>query len=61
MYILSVVAAIFLPLSFVTGLWGMNIGGLPGADNPLGFIEFLALMLVLVTVLIWFFKRKKWL
>jgi len=61
MYVLSVAAAIFLPLSFVTGLWGMNIGGLPGADNPLGFVEFLALMLVLVIALIWFFKRKKWL
>ena len=61
MYILSVVAAIFLPLSFVTGLWGMNIGGLPGADNPWGFIEFLGLMIVLVGALIWFFKRKRWL
>jgi zinc transporter len=30
MYVLSVVAAIFLPLTFVTGLLGMNVGGLPG-------------------------------
>ena len=30
MYVLSIVAAIFLPLTFVTGLLGMNVGGLPG-------------------------------
>lgn len=61
MYVLSVVAAIFLPLSFVTGLWGVNIGGLPGVDHPLGFIAFLSLLVVLAFVLIWFFKRKEWL
>ena len=30
MYVLSIVAAIFLPISFVTGLFGMNVAGLPG-------------------------------
>jgi len=29
MYVLSIVAAIFLPLSFLTGLFGMNVAGLP--------------------------------
>jgi len=38
MYILAIVAAIFLPLSFLTGLFGMNVAGLPGTDNPYGFI-----------------------
>lgn len=36
-YGLSVVAAIFLPLGFVTGLFGMNVGGLPFDDTPMGF------------------------
>lgn len=36
-YGLSVVAAIFLPLGFVTGLFGMNVGGLPFTDSPHGF------------------------
>lgn len=36
-YILSLVAALFLPLGFFTGLFGVNLGGIPGSDSPLGF------------------------
>ena len=32
MMVLSVVAAIFLPLGFITGLFGINVGGMPGID-----------------------------
>lgn len=34
MYILTVLAGIFLPITFVTGLLGINVGGIPGTDNP---------------------------
>ena len=34
MYLLSVVAAIFLPLGFLTGLLGVNVAGIPGTDSP---------------------------
>ena len=37
-YVLSVVAAIFLPLGFLTGLFGVNVGGMPGVDSELGFL-----------------------
>jgi zinc transporter len=37
MYRLSVVAAIFLPLGFLTGLLGINVGGMPGADMASAF------------------------
>lgn len=36
-YLLAIVAAIFLPLGFVTGLFGVNVGGIPGADAPWAF------------------------
>lgn len=36
-YGLSLVAAVFLPLGFVTGLFGVNLGGMPGLDQPLAF------------------------
>lgn len=36
-YVLSVVAAIFLPLGFVTGLFGINVGGMPGVASEYGF------------------------
>ncbi len=47
MYVLSLVTAIFLPLSFITGIFGMNVMGLPGVDNPLGFILVMGGMMAL--------------
>lgn len=61
MYVLSIVAAIFLPLTFVTGLLGMNVGGLPGLDSPTGFAWSLVVMIVAGIGLLVFFRRKKWL
>jgi len=61
MYVLSVVAAIFLPLTFVTGLLGMNVGGLPGLDSPTGFLSSVVIMVVSAVVLVVFFRWKKWL
>ncbi len=45
MYILTVVAAIFLPLSFITGLLGINVGGIPGAHHPLGFLSVVVILI----------------
>ena len=61
MYLLSIVAAIFLPLGFLTGLLGINVGGIPGADSKLGFAFFVVMLLIVVFFQIWFFKKKKWL
>jgi zinc transporter len=61
MYILSVAAAIFLPLGFLTGLLGINVGGIPGADSKLGFMFFVLLLVGVVVFQVWFFKKKKWL
>lgn len=60
MYLLSVVAAIFLPLSFVTGLLGMNVAGLPGIANPNGFLIAVMVMIGLGVALIALFKWKRW-
>jgi zinc transporter len=61
MYLLSIVAAIFLPLSFLTGLLGINVGGIPGAESKLGFSIFILLLVVVVICQIWYFKKRKWL
>ena len=61
MYVLSVVAEIFLPLTFVTGLLGMNVGGLPGLDSPNGFLGSIATMVIAGAGLLAFFRWKKWL
>lgn len=61
MYVLSVVAAIFLPLTFITGLLGMNVGGLPGIDSEAGFKGSVIVMIVSGAALLGFFRFKKWL
>jgi zinc transporter len=61
MYVLSVVAAIFLPLTFVTGLLGMNVGGLPGLESPNGFLASIIVMIVAGAGLLAFFRWKRWL
>ncbi|ADD67807.1 Mg2 transporter protein CorA family protein [Denitrovibrio acetiphilus DSM 12809] len=53
MYLLSIMTAVFLPLSFLTGLLGVNLGGIPGAGSSEGFTIFsIILAVVLVTQII---------
>lgn len=59
-YILSIVSAIFLPLGFFTGLFGINIGGMPGVENKDAFNLFLVSLVVLLVVQLFIFKKKKW-
>jgi len=61
MYVLSVVAAIFLPLTFIAGLLGMNVGGMPGLESPVGFAWSVVIMIVAGAALLLFFRWKKWL
>lgn len=60
MYVLSIVAAIFLPLGALTGLLGVNVGGIPGTDYPLAFGVFVLFLLAVVAAQIIWFRRKKW-
>ena len=61
MYVLSLVAAVFLPLGFLTGLLGINVGGIPGAEGSNSFAIFVAGLVVLVAVELWYFRRRGWL
>jgi zinc transporter len=60
MYVLSVISAIFLPLGFLTGLFGINIGGIPGVEDPNAFWVFSGILVVIVSVQIWIFKKLGW-
>lgn len=60
MYILSIVAGIFLPLGLLTGLLGINIGGIPGTENHWAFTIFCVLLLIIAGGQVWLFKRKRW-
>lgn len=60
LYFFSVIAAIFLPLGFLTGLLGVNVGGLPGANNPAAFVIFSSILVAVVTLQVALFKWLKW-
>lgn len=61
MYILSMIAAIFLPLGFFTGLLGINVGGIPGADKVHAFWIFCFILVLIVLIQVVLFKKMKWL
>lgn len=61
MKVLTVWATIFLPLTFLAGVWGMNFRFMPELLQPWGYWAALGLMALVAGVMIIFFKIKKWL
>ncbi|MEM7671576.1 MAG: CorA family divalent cation transporter [Pseudomonadota bacterium] len=60
MMLLSVISAVFLPLGFLTGLLGINVGGLPGTDDPQAFTIVVVICLVVGVGAGVFFKARDW-
>lgn len=60
LYILSIITAIFLPLGLITGLLGINVGGIPGSDNPFAFVFVCLLLMTIVIGQVLIFKRIRW-
>ena len=58
--ILTIVSTITLPFGLIAGLLGMNVGGLPGIQEPYGFVIVIGLMLAIAAAELWYFKRKGW-
>jgi magnesium transporter len=58
---LTVISVIGLPLTIITGFFGMNFDALPGTHSPAGFWITVLLMGVAVTVMLYVFHRKRWL
>ncbi|MNG33338.1 Zinc transport protein ZntB [compost metagenome] len=61
MYMLGIVTGFFMPMSFVTGLFGINVGGIPGAEHPYGFLVTCALIAGMAVFQWWLFRRMRWL
>lgn len=60
-YGLSVIAAVFLPLGFLTGLFGVNVGGMPGIDSSWAFAFLSVSMLVIAILAVWVLRKVNWL
>jgi zinc transporter len=60
MYILTLLSGIMLPLTFLTGLFGVNLGGIPGANNPWAFAIFCGVLVVSGICQFLAFRRLRW-
>ena len=60
MKVLTLIATIFIPLTFVVGLYGMNFRYMPEIDWEYGYYSVLVLMVIMVVGMLTFFRRKKW-
>ncbi len=60
MYVIALVTVIFLPLGLLTGLLGINVGGIPGAENHYAFLAVCSLLVILAILQMVIFRRLKW-
>lgn len=60
-YTMSLLAMLFLPTTFLTGLFGVNLGGIPGNTSPIAFATFCFLLVLLCVCVVVWLKRSKWL
>jgi magnesium transporter len=65
MKVLTLVATIFIPLGFFAGIYGMNFdpelpGNMPELNTPYAYWIWWGTMIVLVTGMLWYFKRRRW-
>jgi magnesium transporter len=67
MKVLTIIATIFIPLTFIAGIYGMNFNtqrspfNMPELNWPYGYISVWAIMIMVALVMLFYFKRKKWL
>ena len=57
---LTIVSTVFLPLSFITGAFGMNFLHIPGASSPVGFYVTCGLLVLLGILMLVYFKKRRW-
>ena len=60
MKVLTVIATIFIPLTFITGLYGMNFRFMPEIGWEYGYAFALGLMLIIGLGMAWYFRKKGW-
>jgi magnesium transporter len=60
MKVLTIMSAIFIPITFIAGLYGMNFVNMPELQNKNGYFIILGIMVVVLIGMLIFLKRKKW-
>jgi len=61
MKVLTIIATIFIPLTFIAGIYGMNFKYMPELEWHWGYFLVLLVMIIIIAFMVFHFKRKKWL
>lgn len=61
MKVLTIIATVFMPLSFLVGLYGMNFSYMPELQWKWGYFGVWVVIILVVTGMLFYFRRKKWL
>jgi magnesium transporter len=61
MKVLTIISTMFIPVTFIAGLYGMNFKNMPETEYKYGYFIVLGVMLLVIGSMIMFFKKKKWL
>lgn len=61
MRLLTVISAVFIPLTFIASIYGMNFASMPELQNPNGYYVVLGIMATIASVLVFLFRRRGWL
>jgi magnesium transporter len=61
MKVLTIIATIFMPLTFLAGVYGMNFKYMPGLESSWGIPILLLVMIAIAVSMLLIFRRKKWL
>jgi magnesium transporter len=60
MKVLTVIATIFIPLTFIVGVYGMNLPNMPEMKWPWAYFALWGVMICVVLFMVFYFRRKKW-
>jgi len=60
MKVLTIMASIFIPLTFMAGVYGMNFDNIPELHYKYSYFILWGIMLLVFILMVFFFKRKKW-
>lgn len=60
MKVLTIISTIFIPISFLAGFYGMNFLYMPELSNPIAYPFLIGTMATIAVIMLYFFRRKKW-
>jgi magnesium transporter len=61
MKVLTIISTIFIPLTFIAGVYGMNFKYMPELETKNGYFVIVGFMFMIAMGMLYYFRRKKWL